>query len=196
MEEDRRTMLAAAGAALLAAGAAGEARAQDEAAPYVPPARPANVPEGRPGDFDFLSGEWRIHHRWRSGPESTEWLEFEGEATVVGILGGICSVEELRIPVRNFYGMGLRVLDQQNKVWHDHWVNKNSGVVTAPGQLGGFANGSGAWSSDWTDENGVSWIAEGIWDQIAPNSTRWRQRASNDGGATWEETWIMHWTRA
>lgn len=97
--EDRRTVLAA-GAAVLATVATGAAKAQETA-------RPASVPEGRPGEFDFLSGEWRIHHRWRSGPESSEWLEFDGEATVVGILGGICSVEELRIPARNFYGMGL-----------------------------------------------------------------------------------------
>lgn len=192
MDEDRRALLAAGAAALATVAAATTAQAQED---YTPPTRPENVPEGRAGDFDFLAGEWRIHHRWRSGPDSPDWLEFEGEATVVTILGGIGSVEELRIPVRNFYGMGLRMLDQQNKVWHDHWVNKNSGVVTAPGQLGGFANGSGTWTSTW-EQDGRAMIAEGIWDQITPNSTRWRQRVSADGGATWEETWIMHWTRA
>lgn len=188
MEEDRRTVLAA-GAAAVFAAAAGSAEAQE------PAGRPANVPEGRPGEFDFLTGEWRIHHRWRSGPDSTEWLEFDGEATVVGILGGICSVEELRIPVRNFYGMGLRLLDQEGKVWNDHWVNKNSGVVGVPGQLGGFVGGVGTWSSTW-EQDGVTWTSEGIWDEITPTSTRWRQRVSPDGGATWEETWIMHWRRA
>ncbi len=30
------------------------------------------------------------------------------------------STEELRIPARNFFGMGLRLLDQENKVWQDH----------------------------------------------------------------------------
>jgi hypothetical protein len=191
MTEDRRTVLAA-GAAALAAAAAGTAKAQGAA----PATRPANVPEGYVGEFDFLSGEWRIHHRWRSGPDSAEWLEFDGEATVIGILGGICSVEELRIPVRNFYGMGLRLLDQTTKVWSDHWVNKNSGVITTPGQLGGFVNSVGTWSSTWADGNNVEWLSEGIWDEITANSTRWRQRASRDNGATWEETWIMHWRRA
>jgi hypothetical protein len=190
MEEDRRTVLAAAGAAALIAATAGTAKAEE-----TTEGRPADVPEGRPGEFDFLSGEWRIHHRWRSGPESPDWLEFDGEATVVGILGGICSVEELRIPVRNFYGMGLRLLDQTNKVWNDHWVNKQSGVVGVPGQLGGFVNGVGTWTSTW-EQDGRNMIAEGIWDQITANSTRWRQRVSADGGATWEETWIMHWRRA
>lgn len=196
MDEDRRALLAAS-AATLAAIAAGSAKAEEStAAPAAASeGRPANVPEGRPGEFDFLSGEWRIHHRWRSGPDPQEWLEFDGEATVVGILGGICSVEELRIPVRNFYGMGLRLLDQQNKVWNDHWVNKQSGVVGVPGQLGGFVNGVGTWTSNW-EQDGVTWISEGIWDEITPNSTRWRQRVSPDNGATWQETWIMHWRRA
>lgn len=189
MDEDRRAVLAVSAAALLAATT--QAAHAQEAAPT---GRPANVPEGRAGEFDFLSGEWRIANRWRSGPDSQEWLEFPGEATVVGILGGICSIEELRIPARDFYGMGLRLLDQQNKVWNDHWVNKRSGVLTAPGQLGGFLEGVGTWSSTYI-EGEREMISQGIWDEITPSSTRWRQRVSGDGGATWEETWIMHWTR-
>ena len=191
MNEDRRAVLAATAAAALAT-VAGTAKAQDTETPAGPP---PGTPEGHPGDFDFLTGEWRIHHRWRSGPQSTEWLEFDGEATVVGILGGICSVEELRIPARNFFGMGLRLLDQQNKVWQDHWVNKNSGVVSAPGEYGGFVNGVGTWTSTY-DQDGVTMTSQGIWDEITPNTTRWRQRVSADNGATWQETWIMHWRRA
>lgn len=48
---------------------------------------PRTVPEGRPGDFAFLTGEWRIHNRFR---ENGTWIEFPGEATVVAILGGDC----------------------------------------------------------------------------------------------------------
>ena len=54
------------------------------------------------------------------------------EATVVGILGGIASIEELRIPARGFSGMGLRLLDVEKKIWSDHWVNAKSGVVAVP----------------------------------------------------------------
>ena len=39
-----------------------------------------------------------------------------------GILGGTVSVEELRIPARQFSGMGLRLLDPVRRLWADHWA--------------------------------------------------------------------------
>lgn len=153
------------------------------------PAR--TVPEGRPGDFAFLTGEWRIHNRFL---ENGTWIEFAGEATVIGILGGIASVEELRIPARNFSGMGLRLLDVEQKIWSDHWVNARSGVVTVPGQLGGFVDGVGTFTSS-AQVDGVEWLYRGVWDRITPTSCRWYQGSSNDGGASWEDSWFMDWTR-
>lgn len=147
---------------------------------------------GRPGDFDFLTGEWRIHNRFLEGDR---WIEFPGEATVVAILGGICSIEELRIPARNFSGMGLRLLDVEKKVWSDHWVNAKSGVVGVPGQLGVFENGVGTFVSEDTDDRGKV-LYRGVWDRITPNSCRWFQGWSRDGGSTWTDTWFMDWTRA
>lgn len=186
-----RRLMMKGGAAALIAATASSAKAQG-AAPTT--TRPANIPEGRPGDFDFLTGEWRIDHRWKRTPTG-EWESFTGEATVVSILGGICSVEELRIPARDFNGMGLRLLDVSNKVWSDHWVNAKSGVVGVPGQLGGFVNGEGIFDVNDTDgETPV--IYRGIWDQITPNSCRWRQGASRDGGRNWDWGWIMEWRRA
>jgi len=115
---ERRTLLQlAAGLAVGSAlGLAGGARAA-----AVPPAA-----TGKSGDFDFLTGEWTIKHRqWKN----KKWDLFTGEATVVGILGGIASIEELRIPERNFSGMGLRLLDVNRKLWADFWVNSQSGVL-------------------------------------------------------------------
>ncbi|MBL8544325.1 MAG: hypothetical protein JNJ63_11015 [Hyphomonadaceae bacterium] len=186
----RRLLMKGGASAFVAAAAATGAKAQ-EAAPT--PARPANIPEGHPGEFDFLTGEWRIAHRWKRTPIG-EFESFTGEATVYGILGGICSVEELRIPARDFNGLGLRLLDVNQKIWSDHWVNANSGVVTTPGQLGGFVNGEGIF--DVTDMEGdMPVIYRGIWDQITANACRWRQGASRDGGATWDWGWIMEWQR-
>lgn len=154
-------------------------------------AETAKTHPGKPGDFDFLTGEWHIHNRFR---EDEKWIEFPGEATVVGILAGVASVEELRIPARGFSGMGLRVLDVERKIWSDHWVNAKSGVVTAPGQEGLFVDGVGAFTSEG-EEDGKKVIYRGVWDKITQTSCRWHQGASRDGGATWDDSWFMDWTR-
>lgn len=151
------------------------------------------TPSARPGDFDFLSGEWRIAHR-RLLP-SSEWDVFEGEASVYPILAGIGSVEELRMPARDFSGMGLRLLNLQENVWQDFWVNGKLGVLAPPGMPGRFINGAGVFEADDMDSDQPIKV-RGVWDEITPASCRWRQAVSRDGGANWEENWIMHWTRA
>jgi hypothetical protein len=123
-----------------------------------------------------------------------EWDEFEGEATRFTILAGVGSVEELRIPSRNFSGMGLRLLDVENQVWNDFWVNAKSGVLTTPGQTGSFENGVGTFGADDTDD-GKPIKVKGVWDKITPTSWRWWQAVSWDDGKTWEENWVMEWTR-
>lgn len=143
---------------------------------------------GKAGDFDFLSGHWTIAHRRLMGDE---WDSFDGEASVHSILGGVASVEELRIPSRHFSGMGLRLLDVERRLWADYWVNRASGVLGCAAAWGGFENGVGCWDSD---TGGV--ITRGVWDQITPASCRWRQAVSHDGGATWAENWVMQWQRA
>jgi hypothetical protein len=196
MNEPRRTFVRAGlavGVALLAGTRTTHGGAPAIGLDPIPPLPSAPTP-GKPGDFDFLTGEWRIHHR-QPQAGSEEWLEFDGEATVHGILAGIGSVEELRIPARNFGGLGLRLLDLEKKIWADHWVNAKSGVMTAPGVPGSFENGAGIFVSD-DEENGkpVKWV--GVWDLITPKSCRWRQAVTRDGGKTWQQTWIMDWRRA
>lgn len=152
------------------------------------------VPDGKRGEFAFLDGEWRIAHRMRKTPTSAEWLEFAGEATCWTILDGAGSVEDLRIPTRGFRGMGLRLLDIGAKRWSDYWVNAASGVLAAPGTVGGFAKGVGTFISEEVEDGRTVW-ARGVWDEITPRSCRWRQGLSHDRGTTWTDTWIMHWTR-
>jgi hypothetical protein len=181
MDQQRRALLGAGAGALLAQGAASGANAAV-----------AKPPLGKPGEFDFLAGEWRIAHRQL---KAGAWDEYRGEATCWTILGGVGSVEELRIPARNFSGMGLRLLDLENKVWIDHWVSGKSGVVGLPGMSGGFVDGAGVFLAD-DEDGGKPIVVRGLWDQIAPRSCRWSQAVSRDGGRTWEENWVMQWARA
>ena len=198
MNETRRSILGA-GVALGAAWLANARRARaTDIPPFeldpIPPL-PTTPTPGKPGDFNWLSGEWRIRNRQpKPKTDGKAWIEFRGEATVHGILAGIASVEELRIPERKFSGMGLRLLDVEKKVWSDHWVNAQSGVVTSPGVTGSFENGAGLFvSDDEVEGKPVKWI--GIWDLITPKSCRWRQAVSRDGGKSWDQGWIMDWTR-
>lgn len=193
MNHVRRTLVGAAGLGALA-GAAHPAT-DDPLQPDTVPALPDAPPPGAPGDFDFLDGHWRIRHR-RLPPGAAEWDHFEGEATCRTLLGGIGSVEELRIPERGFSGMGLRLLDVQRRVWSDFWVNARSGVLTPPGQEGGFVGGAGLFWSDEVDEQGRTVRHLGVWDRITPTSCRWRQVSSSDGGRTWLHHWLMDWRRA
>ena len=156
------------------------------------PTLPGTPTPGRPGDFGFLDGQWRIRHLKRRGET---WDRFEGEARCWSILGGIGHVEELMIPARDFNGLGLRMLDVAQRQWSDHWVNAKSGVITTPGQTGSFENGAGLFASTYEDQ-GKTMHSMGIWDRIGPSQCRWRQVYSADGGKTWAHDWVMHWRRA
>ena len=81
------------------------------------------------------------------------WDTFEGEATVYGLLEGVASVEELRIPARGFRH-GPPAARPRAKLWSDYWVNARSGVLTPPPSWGSFVDGVGIWDSD-DDDGGV-----------------------------------------
>lgn len=149
-----------------------------------------NVPGN--GDFNFLSGEWKIANRQRKA-EGPDWSEFAGAATVHTVLGGLGSIEQLRIPASSFMGMGIRLFDLEKRLWADHWVNAKVGVVNPP-MMGSFRNGVGTFIADESD-GGRPVKSRGVWDRITPNSCRWYQSTSIDGGKTWDDNWFMDWTR-
>ena len=205
-EVQRRSLLQmAAGAALTSAGAANAATpaataAATAATPAPDAAKGAATPRvlpptGKAGDFDFLIGQWKINNRRLKTPGSNDWDVFEGEATCWSILGGVASIEELRIPARNFSGMGLRLLDVERRVWADFWVNSRSGVLVPPPTEGVFENGAGRFVSEDTEGSPPMQVL-GLWDGITANACRWTQSLSYDGGKTWQGQWFMTWTRA
>src|SRR5262249_37947574 len=127
---------------------------------------PGEIPPGKPGEFDFLAGSWKIRHRMLV---KGAWEEFGGEATCWSILGGVGSIEELRIPARDFSGLGLRLLDREKSVWNDFWVNAKSGVLGAAGMPGGFKDGVGTFVAEDSD-GGQIVKARGVWDHITKGS--------------------------
>lgn len=152
---------------------------------------PQPAATGKPTDFDFLAGEWRIQNRQL---KDGAWKEFPGASTVHRIMNGVGSVEELRLPPDNPHGMGLRVLDLEKKLWADYWVSAKVGVVGKDPMWGSFVDGVGTWLYEDKDDKG-GFIGRGIWDQITASSCRWYFSMSRDGGRNWEDQWLMAWTR-
>jgi hypothetical protein len=146
-----------------------------------------------PGDFDFLTGEWKIKLRNfdTSGPNGKK--ERDASATVHRILNGAGSVEELRNGDGSMWGMGVRVWHPEEKMWADHWTAAANGVVNPP-QLGRFIDGAGIFTLDDIDD-GKPLKIKAIWDKITPTSCRWHQVTSRDDGKTWEYGYYMDWTR-
>lgn len=152
---------------------------------------------GRAGDFDFLAGRWAIRNRrlktrWAG---ASDWEDFDGDATCHTVLGGLGSIEELRIPPGQPRGLGIRLLNTGTGVWSDYWVQSGSGLVLPPPMTGVFADGVGTFTATGDMDGDIPIHSRGVWDRITPHSCRWHQAFSRDGGATWEHNWFMDWTR-
>lgn len=126
-------------------------------------------------------------------PDTQDWDEFEGEATVWGFLEGIGSLEELRIPARTFSGMGLRLLDIDQGVWTTTGSMPRP-QYSVPGLQGQFEKGVGTFSAS-EEADGSTLIVRGVWDQIEKDACRWYQTSSKDNGKTWQYNWVMRWSR-
>jgi hypothetical protein len=186
---DRRLLLK--GAAGLISTATG-AKAMGEPS-YSITGKPGEVTGKGIGDFDFLTGEWKIQHRRLKDGTADVWEEWVSGATVHRVLDGMGSIEELRKPDGSFMGMGIRVWLPREKKWADHWTGTYDGVVNAA-QKGEFIDGEGIFITD-DEVDGVKWQYRGIWDRITSNSCRWHQSSSKDAGKSWEWDWWMDWTR-
>jgi hypothetical protein len=187
-EIERRQMLQGATGLVLAAMGSGLPNTALAADPG-----PGKITGKGPGDFDFLTGEWKIKLRNfdTSGPNGRK--ERDASATVHRILNGAGSIEELRNGDGSMWGMGVRVWHPEENLWADHWTAAADGVVNPP-QLGQFIDGAGIFTMDDTDD-GKPLKIKAVWDKITPISCRWYQISSRDGGKTWDYGWYMDWTR-
>ncbi len=155
---------------------------------------------GRAGDFQFLAGRWaiknrRLKQRWVA-TSAQAWELFDGDSHCWTVLNGLGSIEELRIPVGQPRGLGIRLLDEKKGLWSDYWVGSGAGEITPPPMWGSFKDGVGTFIATDESDGGIPIQSRGVWDRITPTSCRWHQAFSRDGGVTWEDNWFMDWTRA
>lgn len=147
-------------------------------------------------DFDFLVGEWRVHHL-RLKPNSQEWVEFDGTCSNHKVMDGKANLEEhtLNAPNGAYRAVALRSYDSKAGQWAIWWLDGRypSGPLDPPVK-GRFENGIGTFYSDYT-QDGKPMRVRFRWSNITPTSARWEQSTSSDGGKTWAANWIMKFER-
>jgi hypothetical protein len=145
--------------------------------------------------FDFLVGDWHVHHR-RISAVSKRWVEFDGTCSLRLLMDGHANFEEheLNSPDGFYRAAGLRSFDEKSGMWSIWWLDGRypEGPI-APVQ-GRFENGIGAFYADY-EQDGKPMRGRLLWSHITATSARWQQAASADGGKTWQPNWFMELQR-
>jgi hypothetical protein len=153
--------------------------------------------KGGAADFDFLIGDWWVHHRRlkRRLAGDTQWAEFGGPASARKILGGLGNFDEIRIdlPDGAYAGATLRLFDPRTRDWTIYWMDSRNPALFPP-MVGRFQDGRGIFFGDDAFE-GRPVRVRFLWTPMTPTECRWEQAFSVDGGKTWETNWTMAFTR-
>lgn len=150
-------------------------------------------------DFDFLIGNWVVHHRRLKHrlAHSDDWETFSGTCEMKILLGGSADVDDnvLDTPEGMYRAVSLRAFEPATKKWSIWWLDGRHPRQLDPPVVGEFSNGIGVFLADdsW---NGKPIQVRFIWSDITPSSARWQQSFSPDAGKTWEINWIMDFRRA
>ena len=155
---------------------------------------------GRDGqaDFDFIIGQWKVHHRRlkQALKGSEDWEEFDGTSVTRKVWEGAANVEEVEADSRTWgrvQGMAVRLYDLKSNQWRIYWANRKWGTLDQP-MIGEFKDGRGEFFNQELFE-GRGIYVRFIWSVFTEASCRWEQAFSEDGGKTWETNWIMDFTR-
>ena len=150
-------------------------------------------------DFDFLAGEWRVHHRRLKERLAgcNEWVEFWGESKAQLTMGGQGNMDDnlINLPGGAYRAVTLRAFDPKAGLWSIWWLDARypQGPVE-PAMRGRFENGVGLFLADDVF-NGKPIRVRFIWSNVTQTTARWEQAFSPDGGQTWETNWCMDFSR-
>ncbi len=147
-------------------------------------------------DFDFLFGDWKVHHHaFKTALKA--WVDFEGTSSTRPIMGGAGNLEDnvLHPPSGTYRAAAVRAYDPATGQWAIWWLDgRTPHSPLDPPVKGGFVNGEGSFYSD-DIVNGQPVRTRFLWTHITTTSARWEQAFSKDGGKTWETNWTMEFTR-
>jgi hypothetical protein len=150
------------------------------------------------GDFDFLIGSWKVHHRKLNSRLSgcTDWTETNGTSTVRPIMGGLANVDDNVIegPDGTYRACSFRVFNRETRRWSIWWFDSRSPGRLDPPVVGQFEDGVGTFYSDDSFE-GKPIRVRFIWSHTRTDSPRWEQAFSTERAGTWETNWTMQFIR-
>jgi hypothetical protein len=141
--------------------------------------------------FDFLVGEWRVHHR-RISAASGKWVEFDGTLDLRLLMGGMGNIEEhvFDSPDGAYRAAGLRAYDEKSATWSIWWLDERYPDGPLAPVRGRFEHGIGTFMADY-ERDGKPMRVRFIWSDITRTAAKWQQATSADGGRTWQPNWFM-----
>ncbi len=156
------------------------------------------IDEAAPHDFDFVIGDWTVHHRRLKTRLAgcTEWETFDGRSSTRKILGGFGNVEDNQIflPNESYKAVAMRSFDRIYQTWSIWWLDgRFPGVLDTP-VVGRFTDGVGTFFAE-DSFNGHPIKIRFTWRSSTNGNPRWDQAFSADAGITWETNWEMEFVR-
>jgi len=150
-------------------------------------------------DFDFLHGDWKVHHRKLTTrlAGADDWTEFDGTSTTRPILGGAGNIEDNVIgdPAGAYHAAALRAFERETGLWRIWWLDLRAPSEIGPPVVGRFDGERGEFIADdqW-NEKPIK--VRFVWLTGSGAGPLWEQSFSADGGETWELNWSMQFSQA
>ena len=156
---------------------------------------------GTQHDFDFLIGNWRVHHRRQTNAleeGDPVWSEFDTATTAIHVLGGLGNADDTAGTLPDgswFSGHTLRLYEPDRDLWRIWWASTNRPGELDPPVEGRFEDGVGTFLGPF-EHDGRTVLARFWWLGTDTASPRWEQDFSFDDGRTWAPVnWTMDHVR-
>ena len=151
-----------------------------------------------PSDFDFMIGDWRVHHRRLNArlTQCTDWTEFTGTSSTRKILGGFGNVEDntLMFPEGAVKAAAFRSFNADTQEWAIWWLDGRAPHQLDAPVVGKFAGATGTFfAQDTLGETPI--VIRFTWHANYGKNPVWEQAFSNDAGKTWETNWVMEFEK-
>ena len=152
-----------------------------------------------PTDFDFIIGDWKVHHRRLNSRLTgcSDWTTFSGLSSTRKVLGGFGNLEDnvLHFPEGDVLAAAFRSYDPESKKWAIWWLDRRNPHHLDVPLIGSFSNHVGVFYANDTLD-GMPIRVRFTWNANLSGNPTWEQAFSPDDGATWETNWTMEFSRS